>query len=357
MVGGGLAGLTAAYHLAVGGVRVVLFEKAARLGGQIHSELCDGFVIDHGAEGYAAGRRSVTDLCAELNITGRLVSQMPLDSLALRGPELVAISSSQAARLAGIQTERGDFGQGIMSLKQGMGELVEALVSSLSGGIELRAGSPVTRLAREGGAWVVALGPGEQLRAQAVVIAAFPHAAATLVRPWSPRAAELLASLGTASSVSVSLACAREAVAHQLDASGFVVDQTAEAAGFRACVFVSSKFPGRAPEGHVLLRAFFRPGPGPEINAPDSVWIDRAVQAVWPVLGVSGPPARSWVARWPDALPRYRSRHDESVASCAAWLRQAGPIELAGAGYRRSGVAAAVESGRAAARRILEGQP
>lgn len=356
MLGGGLAGLTAAYQLTSGGARVTLFEKAERFGGQIHTELDDGFVIDHGAEGYAAGRRAVGDLCGELNLTGRLVSQRNLPSLVLRGRELAPIKPGDAVRLAGIQAEPGEVGQGIVSLKQGMGELVEVLVGTLGSRAALRVGGAVAALARESGEWTLTLEGGEQARAAAVVVAVPPRVAEPLVRPWSPSAAAVLATLPSASSVSVSLARARDAVAHPLDASGFVVDQTADPEGLRACVFASSKFPGRAPHGQVLLRVFLRSGRDLAIDAPDSVWVDRALRVVRPALGVSGPPARSWVARWPDALPQYLSDHDGMVASCAARLREAGPIELAGAAYRRGGIAAAVESGRVAACRILEGE-
>src|SRR5207249_12114340 len=35
----------------------------------------------------------------------------------------------------------------------------------------------------------------------------------------------------------------------------------------RACTYASAKFPGRAPAGHVLLRAFLAPGDGDPANA------------------------------------------------------------------------------------------
>ena len=48
VVGGGLAGLTAAVRLADTGVRVTLFEARPRLGGATHSFFRDGLVIDNG---------------------------------------------------------------------------------------------------------------------------------------------------------------------------------------------------------------------------------------------------------------------------------------------------------------------
>ncbi len=53
----------------------------------------------------------------------------------------------------------------------------------------------------------------------------------------------------------VALAFARDAVAHPLNGSGFVVPRV-EARGILAASWLSSKWPHRAPDGRVLLRAF-----------------------------------------------------------------------------------------------------
>ena len=104
----------------------------------------------------------------------------------------------------------------------------------------------------------------------------------------------------------------------------------------------------------MLLRAFFRPGPGLPLDAPDERWVDWAVQSLWPLLGITGAPARRWVARWPDAVPRYRADHAARVERARTALEGEAPgVELAGAPYRSAGVAGAIESAEDVVRRLL----
>src|SRR4051794_24187805 len=50
VVGGGIAGLSAAYELSRRGISFVVLERAARAGGVIFSEEIDGFTIDGGPD-------------------------------------------------------------------------------------------------------------------------------------------------------------------------------------------------------------------------------------------------------------------------------------------------------------------
>ncbi|WP_269449538.1 FAD-dependent oxidoreductase, partial [Halobacterium sp. CBA1126] len=63
VVGGGLAGLTAARHLAADGFDVTLFERNEDVGGRVRSRRGDGFVFDRGFQvlftAYPAARREL----------------------------------------------------------------------------------------------------------------------------------------------------------------------------------------------------------------------------------------------------------------------------------------------------------
>ena len=61
IIGAGVAGLTVAYRRHRAGDRVSLFEAAPRIGGQLHSERRDGFLVEHGAEGFVAGSQALAD--------------------------------------------------------------------------------------------------------------------------------------------------------------------------------------------------------------------------------------------------------------------------------------------------------
>ncbi len=75
MVGGGIAGLTAAHVLADrGNVEVTLCEADARLGGKVRSEAFAGVNLDLGPDAFLARRPEALDLCRELGLADELVA-------------------------------------------------------------------------------------------------------------------------------------------------------------------------------------------------------------------------------------------------------------------------------------------
>ena len=354
IAGGGVAGLVAAYTLTEAGHRPTVLEADTRWGGQIWTLARDGFVIEHGAEGYAAGQAAGHDLCRSLHITGRLVSQYDRMSFVLEDNRLTPAPPGRAAELAGIQASREDWGQGITSLAGGMGELIGALIEATAGKADLHRGARALHVEPLSSGWAVTTSAGDTLRADALVLAIPAAEAARLLTPIFPDAAALLATFHAVSSVSVSLAFPQAAVRHPLDGAGFVSSAGPHAEGFRACVFVSSQFPGRAPPEQAMLRAFFRPGRDHPLEAADASWVDLGMGILRPVLGIRGEPAGAWVSRWPDALPRYAPDHDARILAAAQQLRCGpAPLILAGAPYQRAGVAGAIGSARAAAQDLL----
>ena len=303
VVGGGLAGLVAAHHLTVAGAKVTLFEAGSELGGQIRTRRESGFVVEDGAEGFVSADQAVPELCRALGLEDRLVGQLERRSLLLKDGQLVELAPGEAALLLGIQADPDDLGRGVASLKNGMGELIDALGHALRGRATLRIGCAVSSLEPAGAGWRVSGRCGIGVDVDAVVLAAAPREAAAIVEPVVPGAAPMLRDVGLTSNLSVSLAYPRWAVAHPLSASGLVVSPgDLETGGVRACAFSSSKFPNRAPEGWVLLRAFFRPAEG-DLSKDDRTWRDRTATGLAPVLGLSDPPAKAWLARWPRAIP------------------------------------------------------
>ncbi len=89
IVGGGLAGLAAAYEaeqLSRGEgleLEIVIYEAADRLGGKLHTSREDGFVIEHGADAMVRYKPWAVDLCGELGIDSQLVDTLPADPAAL----------------------------------------------------------------------------------------------------------------------------------------------------------------------------------------------------------------------------------------------------------------------------------
>ncbi len=74
VVGGGIAGLAAAHHLADRpDVRVTVCEAAARLGGKIRTEDFADVSLDLGPDAFLARRPEAVELCRELGLDGELV--------------------------------------------------------------------------------------------------------------------------------------------------------------------------------------------------------------------------------------------------------------------------------------------
>ena len=76
IVGGGITGLAAAFHLQTSGVplKLTVLEKADRLGGCIFTERSSGFVMEHGADVFLARKPHAVALCEALS----LQAQVPL---------------------------------------------------------------------------------------------------------------------------------------------------------------------------------------------------------------------------------------------------------------------------------------
>ena len=78
IIGGGIAGLAAAYELeqarAAGApVEYELFEASSRLGGVLSSELVEGTVIEHGPDSFLTEKPAAAELCRELGLGTELM--------------------------------------------------------------------------------------------------------------------------------------------------------------------------------------------------------------------------------------------------------------------------------------------
>ena len=74
VVGGGIAGLTAALELAEGGAPVALVEAAGRFGGKIATSRVDGLIVEAGADSFLSSKPAGLALCQRLGIADRLVN-------------------------------------------------------------------------------------------------------------------------------------------------------------------------------------------------------------------------------------------------------------------------------------------
>ena len=135
------------------------------------------------------------------------------------------------------------------------------------------------------------------------------------------------------------------------DGFGFVVPKI-ERRRILACSFSSRKFPGRAPDGCVLLRVFLGGAQQPEmVELPEEELRTIVLEELGELLGATGEPQLFQVVRWRQAMPQYHLGHLERVARIEQAVAALPGLELAGNAYRGVGIPDCIKSGEQAAER------
>jgi oxygen-dependent protoporphyrinogen oxidase len=267
------------------------------------------------------------------------------------GERLRLRSTGAASHAAGAR-----YGQ-FVTLATGMETLPRELGQRLAlAGVEFLTAT-VERLERAAGGWRVHLQPqsgiATSLDADAVVVAVPAPAAAVIVGGVDRELAAALGGIEYAGSAVVSLGFARDDVAHPLDAAGIVVPRI-EGRRILAASFSSSKFPGRAPEGHVLVRSFVGGALDPSAAALDDEPLTALVRReLTDVIGARGTPKLVQIDRWTRAMPQYHLGHVQRIAAINRRLAGIAGLAVAGAAYEGVGIPQTIASGQAAAAKVL----
>ncbi len=236
-----------------------------------------------------------------------------------------------------------------VSLQGGLQELVDALAAELSAAVRLD--WPAAAVRGGAGGWEVESATGSKVAAGALVLALPAAAAARLAAGVDGRLAGAMGAMRSVSTAVVYLGYRRGDVAHPLDGYGIVVPRT-EGIKTTAFGFVSTKFTGRAPEGHVLLRAFVGGAREPDaLGHGDAALIARVRSELAPILGLRGEPARTRVFRWPHATPQMEVGHAARMADVEAMVDAHPGLFVTGAGLRGTGIPDMVADGARQAQR------
>ncbi len=143
-------------------------------------------------------------------------------------------------------------------------------------------------------------------------------------------------------------------IEHPLDAFGLVVPAI-ENRKVLAISFTSRKFPGRAPEGRILLRTFVGGAMQPEmLDQSDDEIATTVLAELKSILGVNGKPDFIEVCRYERSMPQYHLGHCERVARIQELVAGIEGLELAGNAYSGVGIPDCISSGESAAERLAE---
>ena len=223
--------------------------------------------------------------------------------------------------------------------------LANALASTIP---NVRLKTRVHEIKRSNSGWTIRTGD-ESLEADAMCLAVPAYIAAKLLQNVSPQLATQLNAIKYASTATINLAYPRAAIKHPLDGFGFVVPFI-EKRSLLACTFSSVKFPGRAPEDHVLLRAFAGGALQPEMFDDPGPRIEKDL---CDLLGITGKPLFTEIAKWERSMPQYEVGHLDRIQAIDNEVRKLSGLALAGNAYRGAGIPDCIRSGEAAAESLI----
>lgn len=244
-------------------------------------------------------------------------------------------------------TEGAEAGAPI-SFQHGLQEIPDGLGRELMADVRLR--SPVTQLRAGGRGWTVGAAFQAPESYDAVIYAAPAHALddIDLDFPAGPRLSTLSSIVHPPIAV-LALGFRREQVAHPLDGFGFLTPEV-ERRRVLGVIFSSSIFPGRAPEGHLLLTVFVGGTRDPDFLQSDPHTLtSRVLDDLRPLLGTSGEPTFRAVQVWPKAIPQYVLGYGRFKDIADQTERSNPGLILAGTYRDGVSLAEAIGSGEAAA--------
>jgi oxygen-dependent protoporphyrinogen oxidase len=412
VIGGGIAGLSAAHELLRRGADAVVFEAETRAGGKVGTRDERGYVTEDGPNFLARPLDALLDaggLRGEvvrpqqpttrwIHLDGRVLKAPSLSLLARAGvgralleplfakplredlplrPFLEQRLGRRAGRLAAVLMSAGVYAgdPDLLSARDAfpsLGSLAEKgslIVQALRrpGGprrglwtLRRGLGSLASAAARalgdrfRAGAFVVRLSPtrgGWQVegeRFDAVVLAVPARAASDLTGAFAPEFADAMHGLRTVPVAIVHLGLPANGVPRGFGALD--ADGTLHGLG---TLLPGSMLAGRAPAGNTLVTSIVGGARHPERAAlPDAALVAGALSDLRTLWGVRHQPDYVRVVRWREAIPQYGPGHRDRVRKARELLAGLPPIEVAGAAYDGVALPDVARSGAQAAARL-----
>lgn len=232
-----------------------------------------------------------------------------------------------------------------IGFRTGAERLVEALVSRLDA--EMRLNTAVSSIHQPDNQKIlIETAQGEQILANAVIIATPANVAAKLLQKAAPEAAAELAAIRHANIGTISLAYPKEALAHTEPMRGLMIPRR-EKRRIDAVTWTSGKIPDRAPEGYTLIRVFFGGGYPDMATMPEDDLAKIVMEELRELLNVTAEPIGWRAASWPNAYPQADVGHLARVARIESLL-PAG-LFVTGSSYRGLAVPDCIKQSRATA--------
>jgi len=229
-------------------------------------------------------------------------------------------------------------------------------MADAAGREHIRTGTSVTSVTRRADdIWSVTLSTGETLEGDAVVLATEAFATEPLLRDVDVQLADLVGQIPCSSSATILMGFDEADCPFDKRWHG-ALSPAIEHEPVTGISLMSSKWPGRAPAGRVLMRGFVG-GPRDQeiIQRSDEELIEVARASFVKLLGVKpdAVPVFARVYRWVGGMPQYTMGHLDRVDEIEERTAATVGLGLAGGAYRGVGVPNCLDSGETAASKVL----
>jgi len=241
----------------------------------------------------------------------------------------------------------------LISFEDGLQTLPKAFHKKLGDTVQLNA--PISKISRTATDWNLELQTGEKVNHRAIVSTVPAYQLQDIWSvPKSTQSIRQLADIDYAPMSVLGLGFKRDQVNHSLNGFGMLIPEV-EPFSLLGCLFSSSLFPNRAPQGHVLLTCFMGGARHRALAGQSmSTLISESLAQLDKLLGVEGQPVFSHHTYWPKAIPQYSVGYD-TYLQCMDQMEKTNPGFYLAGNYRGGvSVPDCIINGFETAERIVE---
>jgi len=196
----------------------------------------------------------------------------------------------------------------------------------------------------------------DHIVADAVIVATESYAGAEILTELDPEIAAAYQGIPNVSSSTISFAFREEDLgAERKDGFGVLVPAV-EGRDLLAASWSSTKWPGRAPVGRVLIRGFAgTPKNQAVMDLPDKELIETVLEELRHVMSLPKDvqPLFARLYRWTLGLSQYKMGHLDRVETIEARTAATKGLACAGGCFRGVGIPNCIDGGEEAARKVL----
>lgn len=226
----------------------------------------------------------------------------------------------------------------LTSFDDGLDVLVSALARELGDSVRLQC--TVKRIKRDRSTsgpsakpWNVVLEGGASLQCDAVILAVPAAPAVPLVQPLDEMLAETLCAIRSAGLAVVALGYEAGAIGGAPDGFGFLVPR-GTGPRILGCLWDSSLFPGRAPNGKVLLRVMIGGAHDPQaVTLDDDTLLGIVRKDLHTTMRIDAEPVLARIYRHPNGIAQYTVGHQQRLDTIHQRLERLPGLWVTGSSY------------------------